>query len=431
MQQETKTENVMGRERNKSILTVLLPLMLALLMPSTARAQGDSLLLRYQVRGSVCDAKSGHRLQYVSVSIPGKRYSTVTNSDGEFVLKTNEPPKEVLVSHVGYNSRRASVTSDGKPLTIRLEPNTIQLKEVLVMAEDPMLILTTALDKVKDNYITTPEMYRCFYRETAQKRSKYIYIAEAVTDLYKTAYTHRDIGDRVSVVKDRRLLSPKSSDTLSVKVLGGPTFAVSLDLVKNREFLLNSMELELYSMKMGSPTVIDDRMQYVIELEPGVSIDRPLYYGKIYVDRETLAFTRIELSLDVSNRDLATQFMLFKKPLGLRFKPREQTLLVNYKYEDGVTRLSYVRSTFRFACDWKRRLFNTNFTAVSEVVVTDRDESPSQTIKRKEAYSKSSSLYDTASYTLDEDFWSGYNIIEPTESLEKAVRRLYKEDRRR
>jgi hypothetical protein len=332
---------------------------------------------------------------------------------------------------VGYNSRRAVVTTDGKPLNIRLEPNTIQLKEVLVMAEDPMLILTTALDKVKDNYITTPEMYRCFYRETAQKRSKYIYIAEAVTDLYKTAYTHRDIGDRVSVVKDRRLLSPKSSDTLSVKVLGGPTFAVSLDLVKNREFLLNSMELELYSMKMGSPTVIDDRMQYVIELEPGVSIDRPLYYGKIYVDRETLAFTRIELSLDVSNRDLATQFMLFKKPLGLRFKPREQTLLVNYKYEDGVTRLSYVRSTFRFACDWKRRLFNTNFTAVSEVVVTDRDESPSQTIKRKEAYSKSSSLYDTASYTLDEDFWSGYNIIEPTESLEKAVRRLYKEDRRR
>ncbi len=406
----------MGRERNKSILTVLLPLLLALLMPSTARAQGDSLLLRYQVRGSVRDAKSGHRLQYVSVSIPGKRYSTVTNSDGEFVLKTNEPPKEVLVSHVGYNSRRAVVTTDGKPLTIRLEPNTIQLKEVLVMAEDPMLILTTALDKVKDNYITAPEMYRCFYRETAQKRSKYIYIAEAVTDLYKTAYTHRDIGDRVSVVKDRRLLSPKSSDTLSVKVLGGPTFAVSLDLVKNREFLLNSMELELYSMKMGSPTVIDNRMQYVIELEPGVSIDRPLYY---------------ELSLDVSNRDLATQFMLFKKPLGLRFKPREQTLLVNYKYEDGVTRLSYVRSTFRFACDWKRRLFNTNFTAVSEVVVTDRDESPSQTIKRKEAYSKSSSLYDTASYTLDEDFWSGYNIIEPTESLEKAVRRLYKEDRRR
>ena len=102
----------MGRERNKSILTVLLPLLLALLMPSTARAQGDSLLLRYQVRGSVRDAKSGHRLQYVSVSIPGKRYSTVTNSDGEFVLRTNEPPKEVLVSHVGYNSRRAVVTTD-------------------------------------------------------------------------------------------------------------------------------------------------------------------------------------------------------------------------------------------------------------------------------------------------------------------------------
>ena len=215
----------------------------------------------------------------------------------------------------------------------------------------------------------------------------------------------------MSVVKDRRLLSPKSSDTLSVKVLGGPTFAVSLDLVKNREFLLNSMELELYSMKMGSPTVIDDRMQYVIELEPGVSIDRPLYYGKIYVDRETLAFTRIELSLDVSNRDLATQFMLFKKPLGLRFKPREQTLLVNYKYEDGVTRLSYVRSTFRFACDWKRRLFNTNFTAVSEVVVTDRDESPSQTIKRNNFRSNENISFNCSHWNSVNDWPSDIGIF--------------------
>lgn len=404
----------------------MLTIVLMLLSPVSAMAQGDSLSLRYQVRGTVRDVKSGQRLQYVSVTIPGKRFSTVTNGDGEFVLRTNEPPKEVMVSHVGYNSRRATVTTDGKPLNIRLTPNTILLKEVLVMADDPMLILTTALEKVKDNYIATPELYRCFYRETAQKRSKYIYIAEAVTDLYKTAYTHRDAADRVSVVKDRRLLSPKKSDTLSVKVLGGPTFAVTLDLVKNREFLLNRMELELYNMKMSTPTSIDARLQYVIELEPKANINRPLYFGKVYVDRETLAFTRIELSLDVSDRDLATQYMLVSKPVGLRFKPREQSLLVNYKQEEGVTRLNYIRSTFRFACDWKRRLSNTNFTAVSEVVVTDRDESPEQKIARRDAYGSRMSLYDTATHTLDEDFWSGYNIIEPTESLEKAVKKLMK-----
>lgn len=408
-----------------SLFALLLLLFLALLPSSLVRAQSDS-LLRYEVKGIVRDAKSNHRLPYASVTIPGKRYSTVTNSDGEFVLRTNEPPREVMVSHVGYDSRRVSATADGKSLNIRLVPNSIQLKEVLVMADDPMLILQTALDKVKDNYITQPEMYRCFYRETAQKRSKYIYIAEAVTDVYKTAYTHRDISDRVSVVKDRRLLSPKASDTLSVKVLGGPTYAINLDLVKNRDFLLNRMELELYSMKMGNPVNIDNRLQYVIEIEPRVSADHPLHYGKIYIDRETLAFSRIELTLDVSNRDLATEYMLISKPVGLRFRPREMSLLVNYKYEDGVSRLNYIRSTFRFSCDWKRRLFNTNFTAVSEVVVTDRDESPVQAIPRRDAYSTRASLYDTATYTVDNDFWSGYNIIEPTESLEKAVKKLMK-----
>lgn len=409
---------------NNSLLALLLLLFFALLPNTLVRAQSDS-LLRYEVKGTVRDAKSSQRLPYASVTIPGKRYSTVTNSDGEFVLRTNEPPREVMVSHVGYDSRRASVSTDGKPLNIRLMPNSIQLKEVLVMADDPMLILQTALDKVKENYITQPERYRCFYRETVQKRSKYIYIAEAVTDVYKTAYTHRDVADRVSVVKDRRLLSPKASDTLSVKVLGGPTYAIKLDLVKNRDFLLNSMELELYSLKMGTPASIDERLQYVIEIEPKVSADHPLHYGKIYVDRETLSFTRIELTLDTRNRDLATEYMLVSKPNGLRFRPRELSMLVNYKYEDGVTRLNYIRSTFRFSCDWKRRVFNTNFTAVSEVVVTDRDESPIQTIPRRDAYSTRSSLYDTATYTADDDFWSGYNIIEPTESLEKAVKKLF------
>lgn len=408
-----------------SVLTLLLSLILALLPLTVARAQGDS-LLRYEVKGIVRDAKSNQRLPYASVTIPGKHHSTVTNSDGEFVLRTNEPPREVMVSHVGYDTRRTNVTTDGKPLNIRLVPNSIQLKEVLVMANDPMLILQTALDKVKDNYITQPERYRCFYRETAQKRSKYIYIAEAVTDVYKTSYTHRDISDRVSVVKDRRLLSPKASDTLSVKVLGGPTYAIKLDLVKNRDFLLNRMELDLYSLKMGTPVNIDDRLQYVIEIAPYATVDYPLQYGKIYVDHETLAFTRIELSLDVRDRDKATEYMLVSKPVGLRFRPRELSMIVNYKYEDGVTRLNYLRTTFRFSCDWKRHLFNTNFTAVSEVVVTDRDESPVQLIPRRDAYSTRASLYDTATYTIDDDFWSGYNIIEPTESLEKAVKRLMK-----
>lgn len=43
-------------------------------------------------------------------------------------------------------------------------------------------------------------------------------------------------------------------------------------------------------------------------------------------DRERLSFTRAEMSLDMQNKSKATTAILYKKPLGLRFKPQENLL---------------------------------------------------------------------------------------------------------
>ena len=42
-----------------------------------------------------------------------------------------------------------------------------------------------------------------------------------------------------------------------------------------------------------------------------------LLYGKLYIDRERLSFTRIEMSLDMQDKSKATTAILYKKP---RFK---------------------------------------------------------------------------------------------------------------
>ena len=95
-----------------------------------------------------------------------------------------------------------------------------------------------------------------------------------------------------------------------------------------------------------------------------------LLYGKLYIDRERLSFTRIEMSLDMQNKSKATTAILYKKPLGLRFKPQELSYPVTYKDVDGKTYLNYIRNTIRFKCDWKRKLFSTSYTVASEMVVT-------------------------------------------------------------
>ena len=117
--------------------------------------------------------------------------------------------------------------------------------------------------------------------------------------------------------------------------------------------------------------------------------------------------------------------MLMRKPLALRFTPKELTVTISYRQEDGLARLDYFRSSMSFRCDWKKRLIATNYTEVNELVVTDVIE-PAAPIARSEVFRPSDILDERASEFLDPDFWKDYNIIEPSESLEHAVARLRK-----
>ena len=119
--------------------------------------------------------------------------------------------------------------------------------------------------------------------------------------------------------------------------------------------------------------------------------------------------------------------ILHKKPVGLRFRPQEVTYLVTYKQQGAKTYLNYIRNVIRFKCDWKKRLFSSSYTAFSEMVVTDRTESPLSGISNKNTFKRKQVFYDLVDEYWNEDFWRNYNIIEPTESLENAVSKLRKQ----
>ena len=175
---------------------------------------------------------------------------------------------------------------------------------------------------------------------------------------------------------------------------------------------------------MGMPTYIGDRLQFVIHFHPGPRpVDWALYHGTLYIDRELLSFTRIEMSMDMSDVDKATRQMIIKKPLSLRVTPKELSVVISYRLKDGQSRLEYFRSTMRFNCDWKKRLFATAYAVVNELVVTDLRE-PAVPIPRAEAFRSVDYLIEKAAEFQDPDFWKDYNIIEPSESLEHAIGRL-------
>ena len=394
-----------------------LALIIMLMVPMVALAQQTT------VGGTVIDEKSGRPLPQVSVS--AGRISVVTNEDGAFLLKLGDKPANITVSHLGYKTKKVALRAgETENLKIKLQPTTIQLREVVIHTGNPREMVETAIKKIPENYSRQPELLKAFYRETAMKRKHFIYVAEGVEDMYKTSYT-RGIGrDRVAIIKGRRLLSQKQGDTLGLKVMGGPVLPVQLDVVKNTEILLNQEEMDAYSYSWGNPEYINDRLQMVVLMEPLFPKEYALYHGKLYIDNERLAFTRIELSLDMSDKEKATRTMLVRKPFGVKFKPRELSCVVDYRYTDGVTRISYLRNTFKFNCDWKKRLFSTSFTATCEMAVTDSQSEGVQPIVSRNSFDSHDAYYDKVEYFMDPEYWNNYNIIEPSESLDKAIRKL-------
>ena len=352
----------------------LLTAILLLVCPLALLAQGG---LGHSVKGTVVDASSGRPVAAVSVLVPGQNYATVTNADGTFIIKSDKPISELRFSRIGYRDARAK-TGQGE-ISVRITPIAYPLQEASIVTGDPREIIDAAMDRIRDNYPSKPELLRCFYRETLQKRQRYISVNEAVSRIYKTPYHYSNSSlDRAALEKSRVIMSH-----------------------------------------------IADRLQFVISFAPASAAEYALYYGKFYIDRETLAFSRIELSLDMSDEAKATRVMLVRKPLALRFTPKELTLAINYRQEGGQARMDYFRSSMSFRCDWKKRLIATNYTVVNELVVTDVVE-PAVPIPRNEMFKPSDVLDDMAPLFLDPDFWKDYNIIEPSESLEHAVARLRK-----
>ena len=383
------------------------------------------------VSGVVKDKKSKKKLEYVNVSIPGTGIGTVTNEDGEFLIKINDSidAQSIEISHLGYSNYKLPLDRQSpQRAEIFLTANVNLLNEVVVESVEPHDLIRKAMQNIEKNYSSKANLMTGFYRETVKKGRNYINISEAVIDIYKTPYKDGGITrDRVQIEKGRKLLSQKSGDTLAVKLIGGPNLSVYLDIVKNPELLLDTEILRSYKFKMEESVMIDERPHFVVSFAPQVNLPYALYYGKLYIDKQSVALTRAEFSLSMDDKNKATQAILKKKPYNLRFKPEEVTFLVNYKLRDGISYLNYIRSEFKFKCDWKRRLFSTNYTIVSEMVVTSAKTGDVDNIPSKLSFKQDQSLSDNVSSFHDANFWEDYNIIEPSESLESAVTKLKKQ----
>jgi hypothetical protein len=380
------------------------------------------------INGLLKDAKTDEKVAYASVTIPGTGIGTVSNSDGEFTLKiSNDLKAEYFeVSHLSYATAKFMISEAvGKDKTFFLELQPVQLKEIPVVPKDARDIVLRAFKNIPENYSGAPNMMTGFYREYIMQRRDYLSISEAVVDIYKAPYMGIQ-DDQVKIFKGRKASNVKKADTLAVNLQGGPKVLMLLDIVKNPDLSIAMDNLDNYAFEFGMVVNIDDKQNWVVNFSPAAGSEGPLYFGKLYISQADLAITRAEFSLDLRDQAKAAGAFVKKKPMGLIFSPTSTSYLVTYKEQNGNYYLSYVRVDLKFKCDWKKRVFKNNYSLMSEMAVTSRNEDHIVKFENQETFKSNMVFAEKVEDFTDVDFWGEHNIIQPEESIENAIKKLSK-----
>jgi len=417
------------------VFFTLIATMLLLLLPAGDILASSSALKTKKVqqqvttiRGRVVDAESNQPLIFASIALQGTNVSTVSNLDGEFTLKVSEGEAGNLeFSYLGYKNRVMSIDemkTNGQRNVIELETAMIPIKEIIVKPLVPEEILEKVIDRFEENYPAVPNDMTGFYRETIRKNRSYVSIGEAVVEVFKAPYQNDLRYDAVRIFKGRKSSDVDKMDTVLFKLQGGPTTTLYLDVVKNPETFLTREALSQYELELSSIVVIDDRTNYVINFYQKPSITTPLFQGRLFIDIETYAVAQAEFSFNLENKDIAASMFIRKKPMGMQVTPELTSYLVRYREMDGKWYFTHSRAEVKFKIDWKRKLFNTNYTTMSELAITDRTEEDVVKFTSKEKIRPSDVFTEEVTAFADPDFWGDYNVIEPDQSIEAAIRKL-------
>ena len=381
------------------------------------------------IKGKVIDSESRVPLVFATVAVKESNVAIVTNIDGEFILKIGDlsTSKTLEVTFLGYKTKTiplSELKENGSKNVIALEAAPIPIKEIVVRPLDPVSIVEKAISNISKNYESVPNLMTAFYRETIRKNRSYVSIGEAVVQIFKAPYNNDIRFDGARIYKGRKSADVEKMDTVLFKLQGGPVSVLELDLAKNTESVLTKEAMQNYNYKITGVVEIANRPHYVIDFIQKPSVEMPLFMGSLYIEMDSYAITEAEFGFNLANKEAAQSIFIRKKPLGMKVTPEIATYRTKYREQNGKWHFEYSRAEVKFKVNWNKKLFNTYYTTMSEIAVTDRTDQEVIKFTGKEKIKFTDVFSDKVTAFTDKEFWGDYNVIEPDQSIESAIRRL-------
>jgi hypothetical protein len=375
-----------------------------------------------RVSGRVTETDGKSPIPFAAVAMEGSYLGTMTNREGNFDLTIPYPMRDhnVVVSSLGYKQRILSLQELQREFIVRLQDESIKLREILVKPTDPKYILKQFRDNIRKNYADEPQVMVTFYRETARQDNDYVGIWEAAMEILKAPY-QEDVPDRVRFLKGRKADLNRKPKEVYLKVQGGPLSINSLDVVKNLETFLDPEYEPLYQYRFEQPEIINGRITWIIRFNRVAETDFPCFNGRVWIDSDSYALVAAEFSYDKKSLKINGETFIQKEPIGFDTRPENVDYAVQYRLLNNKWQFYSAHSDILFRVKQKRK-FKTDYRNVTDVLVTQQYPFPKKARFGPEGIFREKDVFSEKIGIYDKEFWGNYNVIKPDDELIKALK---------
>ncbi|MBN2165815.1 MAG: carboxypeptidase-like regulatory domain-containing protein [Marinilabiliaceae bacterium] len=372
----------------------------------------------FQFKGVVNDEQSGEPLPYVHIGFNKEPIGTVTNEMGEFrlVVPFSLANDSIMISTIGYQSIKLCMQVVDTSINVNMKRVAVQLSEVDVTAISPDNILEKVVDNKVHNYLDTTVSLTAFYRESVMQDGRYVQVLESVLDVNKPSYLTPSVMEKVRFVKGRKRDDVDSMRSILFRLQGGPYLFSRIDIARYLDFFPN-IENDIYRYSYEGVSYLNDECIFNVAFEPYVDDGNLLYKGMFYINAESYALVKAEFEMTKNTLKKSREFLIRKDKRNSRAKPYFAKYSVDYRLYSGRWILNKVIGEIKIKVIDKQRRLRSDFFAKSELLVTDV-QIPNR-ILNKEIFKPDYVLYDKVEEGEKDIFWLLYNIIKPSDDLEK------------
>ena len=401
-------------------------LLILFLGSGICNAQSDYI----EFSGKIINAENKEPLIFANLNLLESNISTISNSKGAFKIKIpkSHSSSKVKVSFIGFKTRIIDLKLFDDKNTISLNVYVTPLSEmVMSIPKDVEGLVRETLSNSGKNYLEENTIMTAFYRETIKRKRRNVSLSEAVVNIYKSSYKIYSKKDGIKILKIRKDTDYSRLDTVALKLSGGPFNTLFQDIIKYPNYFIPSFFISNYSFSVHRTSKINNTSVYVIRFKQKEDIIEPFYYGELYIDGKNKILLSATYSLNVSDREKASELFVKKKPKGANVWPTKAAYRVDYAERNGKWFYSYSNLSIDFKVNWYKKIFNTTYSLSAEMAITDWIENrTSDYPKRKELINPSIILTDSKVGFKDLNFWGEDNIIEPENSIQNAIKKIKK-----